>query len=451
MIYTISIIIIIISYFLFKKVAGSMALNKLNMVSIIFYYYLMFSSYIGAVFIANGFGHNPVLIRVDLEHKIFGWIVISYVMIAVPIGILISKYIFNIKSAKIQYNNYINRSLNCTLSKQDSYIKIFLYFLSLLSFFSAFYVVKMVGEIPQLKLLSLSSYIDVLTLRTTINRDFSGIYQIKSILFEQLTLLLSYISYAYYRITNSNQDRIWFYLMFFLSLFVVTFVLSKSPLVKYGITFLLLKIYIDGPIKWTHLISFFIFSLMSLILIFIVIVKGSSMEEIFTYLFNRMFFDQISSTFLMFQIFPDIYDYIGFNSLSKPLSNLFLESFSEPATRLASEYAFVGATQGGYMNLLSTLFIGEAWANFSWYGIIIAPIYIGIIIGSFYYFTLKHRKTPILVGFLTFFSFNVNFSSQFNQYIYNSTVFTLLFLFIFVYILALALKQKRKGFYFARN
>ena len=146
----------------------------------------------------------------------------------------------------------------------------------------------------------------------------------------------------------------------------------------------------------------------------------------------------------MFQIFPNIYDHIGFSSMSKPLSNLLLNGYSDPATRLAMEYAFPSATGAGYMNLLSTLFIGESWANFGWYGAIISPIYIGMLIGSFYYFMLKSKKTPILIGFIAFFSFRVGFASQFNTYLYNSTVFVIFFLFLLSYILALMIKQTKR-------
>jgi len=108
------------------------------------------------------------------------------------------------------------------------------------------------------------------------------------------------------------------------------------------------------------------------------------------------------------------------------------------------EYAFPVASNKGLMNLLSTLFIGEAWANFGWVGIIVSPIYIGMVVGTFYYFILKSKKTPILVGFLAFFSFKVNIVSQFNQYIYNSPVFALVIMFILSYLFALMLKQTNK-------
>lgn len=446
MIYIFSMFILLCSYYIFNKVSGSMALNRINMISIVFYFYLVFLSYIGAIFIANGFGDNPVINQVTMNNRYLGWVIISYVMIALPLGILLAKYLFKIKNVNKLYNNYVFSSIVPMLSKKDSYIRLVLYGLSTLSLLSSIYMLFVVGKIPQLQLFSLSSQSDVLMLRNSINRGFDGIYPIKSILFEQLTPLLSYISYAYYRMTNSIKDKLWFYSMLTLTIFMLTFTLSKSPLVSYGIIFMMLKIYIDGYIKWKYFIIIGIIGFLAIFLMFILVVRESNIEFVLLFLFNRIFFDQISGSFLMFQIFPDIFQHIGFSSLSRPLSDIFLGTYSEPATRLTMEYAFPTATEKGLMNLLSTLFIGEAWANFGWLGVIFAPIYIGFIIGSFYYFILKSKKTPILLGFLAFFSFKVNLASQFNQYLYNSTVFALVIIFIFGYLFALMLKQtKRKS------
>tara|TARA_R110002072_G_C7970608_1_gene534764 strand:- start:1770 stop:3107 length:1338 start_codon:yes stop_codon:yes gene_type:complete len=443
MIYLISIIVVLISYFLFKSVAGSMALNRLNMISIIFYFYLIFMSYLGTVFIANGFGENPVLNKVSSQTRVFGWIVISYVMIGVPIGIRLSKYFFKIKCIEKTYNNYVYGNIVSLITKKDSYIKLPLYILSFFCLLSTFYVIYIVGKIPQVNFFNFTSQVDALIDRNEISRGFKGIYAIKSVFFEQLTPLLSLISYAYFRMTNSIKDRIWFYFMLFLTLFMLTFTLAKSPLISYGIMFVILKIYIDGYIKWKYFLVSSILGLFGIIFMFSIVARGTDINVVLYFLFNRIFFDQISGTFLMFEIFPSYNDFIGFTSLSKPISNLFFESYSEPATRLAMEYAFPVATEQGLMNLLSTLFIGEAWANFGWFGLIISPIYIGLIVGVFYYFILTSRKTPIFLGLLTYFSFRVNFSSQFNPYLYNSSVFIIAIIFFSSYIYALLLKQLR--------
>ena len=142
----------------------------------------------------------------------------------------------------------------------------------------------------------------------------------------------------------------------------------------------------------------------------------------------------------MLEIFPNEIDYLGISSISKPISTFLYGNYSEPSTRLAMEYAFQKATEEGHMNLLSTLFIGEAWANFGILGVLLAPIYIGFLLGILYYSLLLSKKTPILIGFLTYISYGTNISSQFNQYIYNSTVIGIVLLLILTYFMGVILK-----------
>lgn len=443
MIYIVSIFIVLISYYQFKIIAGSMALNRLNMMSIIFYFYFIFVSYVGATFIANGYGYNPVLNYVSEDKRMFGWLAISYVIIAFPFGALIAKYIFNIQDVNKLFNKYVGKKLEPSISQKDSYMKLLMYFLSIICVISVIYMILITGSIPQAKFFSLQDQAEVLLLRNSINRNFEGIYFIKSVLFEKLTPLLSFISFSYYKMTGLKKDKIWFNFMFLLTIFVYTFTLSKSPLVTYGITFVILKIYLEGHIKWKSFLFFSLIAVLGIIFLFFLIVKNGEISFIFNYLFNRIFFDQISGTFLMFEIFPNRHNFIGFSSLSKPISNLLLGGYSEPAARIAMEYAFPIASEKGIMNLLSTLFIGEAWANFGWAGLIFSPIYLGFIIGLIYYIFLSLKKSPILVSFLAYCSFGVSISSEFNSYIYNSVMFAIVFIFSGVYLYALILKQIR--------
>ena len=441
MIYFASVVIVLISYFQFKNVAGTMAINRLNILSVIFYFYLIFVSYIGTVFIANGFGDNPALNHVSSENKLFGWLAISYVMISFPFGVFLAKKLFNIKKVKLVLDNYVFADLKPLVSKKDSYFRMLLYVLSFFCLLSVLYMIFVTGKVPQAELFNLTSQTEVLLLRTNISRDFEGIYAIKSIFFETLTPILSFISYCYFTMTKKIQDRLWFILMLMLTLFVLTFSLSKSPLIVYGITFLILKIYLKGYVAWKPLIATFIIAFIGIVVMFFLISRSADSSVVLSFLFNRVFFDQISGTFLMFEIFPSYNDFIGFTSMSKPVSNLLLGGYSQPATRLAMEYAFPVATEQGLMNLLSTLFVGEAWANFGWVGLFISPIYVGFLIGTFFYFIITTKKTPILVVFLAYCSFGVSLSTQFNNYLYNSGMFTIFFVFFSSYVVALFLKQ----------
>lgn len=437
--------VLILSFFLFRSASGSMSLNKLNIISVIFYYNLLVFAFFGSIIIYLGGASNPVLAHVSSDTREFGVMVIMYIMVAFPIGVILSRYIFSRASSSVIYRSYIDSSLVPSLSEKDSFIKLFLYGLSLISLLSVLYVTYIVGEIPQTNYFSSLTHSELLGIRVNNSRNFGGVVYIKTIFFEQLVPLLSLIAFAYYKMTGSKKDKLWFLLLFLASIYVKTFALSKSPLLVYFILFLFLNIYISGGVQ---LKKIFLIGIAGLTVLFgmFSIVAGGSFVSIFVYLLNRMFIDQVSGMYLMFEIFPSVYEHVGFNSLSRIIPEAFGWQYSEPATRLAMEYAFPVATAEGKMNLLSTLFIGEAWANFGWAGLILSPLYMGLVIGSFYYFILIRKKTPILVAVLTYCSFGVNFSSQFNQYIYNALLWIVLVGLFLSYLLGLMLKQSKASF-----
>lgn len=315
------------------------------------------------------------------------------------------------------------------------------YFLSIISLLSIIYMIVITGSIPQKQIFSLTDQVEVLIMRNSINRDFQGIYYIKSILFEKLTPMLSLISFSYWKMTKKGSHKLWFFIMFSATLFVLTFNLSKSPLIIYGIIMLILKIYLEGKIEWKYLILVFVIFILGLFIMFVIVARNAEWSFIFKFLFNRLFFDQVSGTFLMLEIFPKNFEFIGFSSMSHPISELFLGGYSDSAARIAMEFAFPAATEKGIMNLLSTLFVGEAWANFGWVGVLLSPIYIGFIYGVLYFKAITSRKTPLMISFLAYCSFGLSITTQFNNYIYNSIMFMLVLILYGSYIYSLLLKQ----------
>ena len=84
---------------------------------------------------------------------------------------------------------------------------------------------------------------------------------------------------------------------------------------------------------------------------------------------GRILISQVSSLYQHFEIFPSDHPFIGFSSLSKVLP---LSHFSDRSGRIVLETTTPGfADLGGVYN---TLFIGEAYANFGWWGVFNTPV-----------------------------------------------------------------------------
>ena len=111
------------------------------------------------------------------------------------------------------------------------------------------------------------------------------------------------------------------------------------------------------------------------------------------------------------------------------------------------EYAYPIGVAEGYMNLLSTIFIGEAWANFSYFGVLFSPIYLGFIIEIFYLFILKNRKSPLFISILVYSSYSTNFASSLNPYIFNYILWASIIILFFIYSFSYFISNKRRRMY----
>lgn len=424
---------LIISSYLYRNVAGSLSFNKPNVISVLYIFHILLHTYIGAYLISMDYAENSVVNRVSDDTIKVVFFYITYSIFGIYLGIFFMKKIFKIKSAEKLLNVWVNKKPTLLLGKNEKFLIFFLQIISFFCFLSAIYVTYYGGISPLFNFTNFSQY-EILTFRTDISRNFGGIYFVKSFIFDVLTPLIGLISYSYFLIIpKSLKIKIWFYLLFVLTIYVLTYNLAKSPLVSYLITMVILKYYTIGNLKINEI---FIFLLVALIILFslFAITSDSDYFFILNYIITRIFIDEVSATFLLFEIFPSIYDHIGFSSISGFLSNLLGLDYSSQASRVAMEYAFEERSALGQMNLLSTYFLGEAWANFGYVGLVFSPIYVGLIISFFYYYTLKKlQKNVFALSILAFYTFGVSISSQFNSYIYNPTFIILILILFSVY------------------
>ena len=403
---------------MFKSLVGSMSPTRLNMISVIYYYYIIVLTLIGSYAIVEGLGDNPVLALVSDDIKRFGYYAIIYSIFAFcASGIVAKRVAIGARNADAIHAAYFLKKIEPPKGVGDNFVKIWLLFLTILSLFSALYVTFIKGSVPQLSFFAHEDQISNLLLRVSFERDFTGFVYIKTIIFEQVAVLLSLVMYCYYLMTKRLMHFLWFLLSFIIAIYSVTFSLSKSQLIVYLSYFMFIRIYARGEISKKYLLSMSTILLSILVFLFFLVTK-MDLEAVAVYMLNRIFLDQVSGAFLMFQIFPNEYNHIGFCSLSNLIPS-FMCAQNEPATRLAMEHAFPHGSLEGVMNLLSTYYLGEAWANFSYIGLFIAPLYMGFVITFFYYFILKINKNPFTIALLSFVSFGTNFASQFNGYIYN--------------------------------
>jgi len=445
--------IIILSFYFLRSRVGIQNILQPNIYSILILFHLVFHVYIGTYLIASGYSRNSVINQIsnpDLIIATFYYISLSILLLY--LGFKISDLFFKNKSS-IVFKDFLNRPIE-NYNKKGENLLVFLFkILLLLCLVSAIYVTYINGEVPFVKLL-FNSQAELLLSRNDFNLNFKGIKLIKNVIFEQLTPLLCLFFFA---LKNKNNSyKYWFYFSFLLSGYAALFSGAKSPIIVLFINLLILRYYLVGKLSSKKILKFILVILILILTIIILASGDSNLTLALEYLFNRVFIDEVSGTFLMFDIYPFTYDHIYFQSLSEFLSNLFGVEKIDNAQRTSMLYAFGDRAKSGLFNQLSTYFLGEAWANFGFYGLIIGPIYVGFVLGFFINFIIRLKKSFLSVSILTYFSFSSSISSQFNNFIYNSNIIIISFIILFILgysniIIKGYYSKEENNFFFKKN
>ncbi|TCN62201.1 O-antigen polymerase [Acetobacteroides hydrogenigenes] len=426
--------------------SGSMSLPKLNMVSYAFYLQLVLYSWVGSVLVVYNIDHHYSITNIsDQSIRFYGWLSVMYTMVFVPIGILISKLFFTKKILLNYFDCFLQKKLETSLSENDSYLKIYLYLLSFISLFTYVYLLFYIKEVGLYKMFTSADPLKMLIFRIDSSRNFQGNQYLINVFGLALTPVLAYISYGYYMISKSNNDKLWCVLMFLLSVLFLTYNLEKGPLITFVLGYVFVYVLINGGIKKRTLVYLSIILLVVLIVFYLFITNEVDIFKLFSYnsgIGGRILLSQLSGFYECLAIYPQQHDFLGFTSISKPISNLVGIDFNERAARINMMIIYPEAVKNGIVGVGNTLFIGEAWANFGLLGILLSPIYVGVWIGTIYnYIIIRSKKTPIVLGIYAYLSVFGSMTGGFNDYIYSPVLLIILMILYLILSAGFTLKK----------
>lgn len=440
----ISLIILSLSFFLFRAVAGSMAFTKINLISWIFYYNLIIQSFIASVLIINNWDNHYIINTLEYDARLYGWIAVQYTMLAMPIGMLLAVYLHGLSSNRAIFYYYIHQPIQTTMSTNDSYIRYPLYLLSIIAVLSVFYTFAMLKTNPLIAVFSGFDAESLAGLRQDANRQFPGNIYIRNIFAIGLTPILAYMAFAYWKLTQSRKDFLWFLLMFVASFFIKTYDLSKAPFIFFVLGFLFLHVLIQGGVSKKLFLFFALIAMFLILLAYYLVMDDVVLRELFSYntgIGGRIFLTQAAGTYFAFEHFPSSSSFIGFASFSSFISDSLGLPHSERAARIMMTIFHPASVEAGLAGVMNSLFIAEAWANFGWIGVIISPIYVGFIIQLLFMFFLKSKKTPIMLGLFTYFSGSLPITGGINDFFYNAGIVITIIIFTTAYIIGRLLRM----------
>lgn len=445
----ISLAVLSVSVALFSRVAGSLAPTRINMISWIFYFELVAQSFVGSVLVVNGWDNHYIISRVHAESRFLGWLAVQYTMIAMPLGMLLAVYMSGLKNNRSLFRGYISRPIQNMLSRRDSFVRLPLYGLSLVSLLSVLYTFHSLGEIPLLTALAGGDAIGLAVARVDASLGFTGNVYVRNLLGITLAPILAYVAFGYFRQTGALRDRLWFYIMLVAALFILTYDLSKAPVVIFLLGFLFFRVLADGGVSRMLFVWFGCLALIVLVVSYWLVGKVTDPAVLFSYnsgIPGRILLSQAAGIFYAFEHFPGTREFLGFSSLSSLFSDLMGFAPSERAARIMMMIFNPVGVEEGEVAVMNSLFIAEAWANFGWVGVLMAPIYVGIFVQALFLFFLRSKKTPVLLGIFTYLSLRLPVTGGFNDFIYAPGWMNIIFVFVSVYLIAVLLMVvRRKG------
>jgi len=355
-----SVLILIIVTKFFFLFAGSLNVFKLNLISVSFYWYIVFF-YIGNILILFGYSDSWALTGIvgKRDTVISTFLIVLWTFFSMGLTMFLIKHLFHINFNK-EYDKYLKKPIASLFSPKDSHAYYLLIGLLFVCIISILYVIKNTQNIALFNLFS-SSAKDLARLRIETRYNYSGSSTVRDIFVLTLTPILSYIFYVYYQKYRENKWLVCFIISFFCALFIKVYDLQKMPVILYLISFLLLNIFIFGSrgINYRNAIKYILlFILLAAVLYrFVMRVDWAVIPLSIT---KRLFISQLAPLYWHIDIFPNIVDFLEGQSLPNILTNI-LGIDHIRSGRIVMEIVNPSGIREGTAGVMCTLFIGEAF------------------------------------------------------------------------------------------
>ncbi|MDY6878144.1 MAG: hypothetical protein SWK90_18330 [Chloroflexota bacterium] len=427
----ISLFVLTTSFFLFRNAAGTMSIYKLNIVSWTFYYHLFLQSFIGINLVVVFGVYHYLMSRASADSLLMAYWAICYAMLMMPLTmILVQELFFGGRIGK-KVNAFFAAKIAPLQSRRDSTLVIFWRGLSLLALLATLYVYYQVKTPPFVIFFTYGTTPEEFArLRIAAKRGFTGNRYVLNLFSLLLAPFVSYVAYGYHRLyRESTLHRLWFYFTVIVSVLAVTYDGEKAPVIYYAITLFFIKSFINGGIKKGQLLTILLATFVLIVTTY-VITSGTVNFAINSGPGGRILMTQVGGLPLHFEVFPNRVPFLKGASFPAWMSNSVFGVEHARSARVLVEVYNPRGIQAGTAGVINTLFMGEAWANFGWFGFLLAPIVVGVVVQFIHNLLVSLPKTPLSVAPMGYFMFRLGITGGFVGFVWNATWLVLLVIII---------------------
>jgi hypothetical protein len=448
----VSFILILLSALLYKVVIGKSVFN-INMISLSFWILgtLCFIPSLLLVIdlsIVGSFSEEEVTYG-SFNNKVIGWAIQYWVLIAIPIGCQIAKFVWPFRT----FNSYrfsISTIKNIEIGKGFTDSSLFKTCLIFSLFFTGLNFISAGTNNPLFITISGGSLVEILIARNEYSTG-TGINLIDHIIRSDTLIIFSLIAFSMYLKTKARK---WGYLFFFMFLIIMLssiFAGTTGPIVFYVLIVIYVRyIYTGKFLNVKQLIALFCILFLTFTY-FKTSEDGVDKRAIVAHILNRIFFDQSRGLYFALQIFPDTHPFLGFSSTALWFNKLIGAPISPDYGLILMNYFTPEGVESGVAGHFTSIFITEMWANFGWVGVVICPLWVGFVIYSVDYWFRRKKLTIINVAFIAHISiFGFGYFSDFQRFYYPVNVFFIYFGVLIVLYLGRFISKNNKKLILAR-
>jgi len=413
---------LILSIYFFYKVSGSLNPGKLNLISVTaLLFYLQ--SFIGIVLIMFGLDKHYTLTRLfDKDNSIrTTFFVVMAFSIVFPLIMYFVLRLFKV-NAKKEYATYLQ-------NKTEYYDSKVLFWLVVIAGAVCLgLLVQLIIEIGYVPLIKMFFHEETfaMELERTRNAGITVINQyITNIMIHLAIPVIAYFSFSCAIASKKTKWWILAVIFFAASIITKTYNFSKAPIVFFILVYVFIIIYHYGGIKMRWM---FLAGGVGFIVLFIAYsLLGTKLDltDIYNGIWGRTLFTQVGTLSYNFDLFPNYILHLNgrsFGQILLPLFGLSASDHVRSARILMEVYGSAGVYDGS-AGVMNSLFIGEAYANFGWVGLIFSVIWVALLITAFYVLILKLKKTPATVTLFAYFTVNMATATQggFVDFVYSAS------------------------------
>lgn len=419
---------LLISLILFKKASATLNIGKINLLSYTMYLFLL-QTYIGAAMVYLG-DYNHYTMKYITVDSSFDLMFYSVLLSAIlfPLTIIVLYQCFHI-DIKQRYKSYLKKSV------EVKHERLAFYAISGIGFICCvmllIYIIK-IGYFPLLRLVRTPAGFEFGVERQRISQIVIVNSYVKNLLLGLFLPLLSYVAFAYAVVLK----KFWWWALTAVlvgsAIVSATINFEKSPVLFYLFVLLLILMYERGGISRRVVFGFG--AAMALFIVFIYGRMGYSFTSGDSNFYNgpigRTLFTQVGTLTMHFDLFPTIFPFLHGRSLSPTAMHLLgIDGSYVRSAKLVMDFYGSEKVYDGTGGVMNAFYIGEAYANFGFWGMVLSIVYMGLVMGVLFYAFTRLRKTPYQLALTAMLTSRLALATQggFVDFIYNFQTYLLLF------------------------